>query len=347
MLLCALGVNLVCMEASNKPSGLLALRKRTAEVLYSADQNDPLTRKVDLFLIVLIALNVIAVIVASMRGMEEQFGQEFFIFEVLSVIIFTVEYVARVWSAVDNPWHDIHSHAIFGRMKYMRTPMAIIDLLAIAPFYLSFFFILDLRFLRVLRLLRIFKLTRYSPAMTLLLQVFREEAKTILAAMFVLMMLLIIASSLAFIVEHDAGHTDPDAFSSIPAAMYWAVMTMTTVGYGDVVPITPFGKLLAAIIGVVGLGMVALPAGILASGFSNALHRRRTQLQDKVADILSDGMITEEEEEEMATLLQNLNLNPADAKALIFAAHHKDDTNLLCPHCGKPINEKPNTDNGD
>lgn len=317
------------------------MRKRTAEVLYSADQTDRLTRKVDLFLIVLIALNIIAVIVESMPGMVEQYGDLFNGFEIFSVIIFTIEYAARVWSAVDNPWHAHHSHAIFGRLRYMRTPMAVIDLLAIAPFYLSFFFMLDLRFLRVLRLLRVFKLTRYSPAMTLLLQVFREEAKTIFAAMFVLMMLLIIASSLAFMAERDAVHADPDAFSSIPAAMYWAIITMTTVGYGDIVPVTPFGKLLGAIIGIVGLGMVALPAGILASGFSNALHRRRTQLEDKVTDILSDGVITEEEEEELANLLQNLNLSPADAKALIFAAENMDKTNLLCPHCGKPINEEP------
>lgn len=332
------------MKTLIKKSTLRSLRKRTAEVLYSADQNDRLTHRVDIFLMGLIALNVIAIIAESMPGMEKQYGTFFHFFDFFSVIIFTIEYAARVWSAVDNPWHDHHAHAVFGRMKYIKTPMAIIDLLAIAPFYLSFFFVLDLRFLRVLRLLRIFKLTRYSPAMTLLLQVFREEAKTIMAAMFVLMMLLIIASSLAFIAEHDAVHANPDAFSSIPAAMYWAIITMTTVGYGDVVPVTPFGKLLGATIGIVGLGMVALPAGILASGFSNALHRRRAQLEDKVTEILSDGVITTKEEEELATLLQNLNLNPADAKALIFAAHNRDKTNLLCPHCGKPINEAPHDD---
>ncbi|MDH5188338.1 MAG: ion transporter [Rhodospirillaceae bacterium] len=332
------------METLSKQYRLRALRKRTAEVLYSADPNDALTHRVDIFLIVMISLNIIAIIIESMPGLHQSYGVLFYAFEFFSVIIFSIEYVARVWSAVDNPWHDHHSHAVFGRMKYVKTPMAIIDLLAIAPFYLSFFFILDLRFLRVLRLLRVFKLTRYSPAMTLLLQVFREEAKTIMAAMFVLMMLIIIASSLAFIAEHDAVHANPDAFSSIPAAMYWAIITMTTVGYGDVVPVTPFGKLLGAVIGIVGLGMVALPAGILASGFSNALHRRRAQLEDKVTDILSDGVISDAEEEELATLLQNLNLNPADAKALIFAAHNKDKTNLLCPHCGKPINQPPHDD---
>jgi len=329
------------METLIKQSRLRNWRKRTAEILYSADPNDALTHRVDIFLIALISLNIIAIIAESMPGMHQRYGALFYGFEFFSVIVFTIEYIARIWSAVDNPWHNHHSHAVFGRIKYIKTPMAIIDLLAIAPFYFSFFFALDLRFLRVLRLLRVFKLTRYSPAMTLLLQVFREEAKTIMAAMFVLMMLLIIASSLAFIAEHDAVHANPDAFSSIPAAMYWAIITMTTVGYGDVVPVTPFGKLLGAVIGIVGLGMVALPAGILASGFSNALHRRRAQLEDKVSDILSDGVITPKEEEELATLLQNLNLNPADAKALIFAAHHKDKTNLLCPHCGKPINEDP------
>ncbi len=315
---------------------LLRLRQQTANVLFSANPDDRLTRRVDIFLILLITLNIVAVILESVHSIQEQWTQWFITFEIFSIAVFTIEYIARVWSAVDNPWRPDHAHPVRGRLRYARTYLAIIDLLAIAPFYLSVFFAIDLRFLRVLRLIRIFKLTRYSPAMTLLLQVIREEARTIGAAMFVLMMMVVIASSLAFIVEHDAGHTNAEAFSSIPAAMYWAIITMTTVGYGDIVPITVAGKVLSAFIGIIGMGMVALPAGILASGFSNALHRRREQLEEKVSDIIADGVISEQEEAELSELMHQLNLNQGDAKALLAAAHHKQKTRV-CPHCHKPL----------
>jgi len=192
-------------------------------------------------------------------------------------------------------------------------------------------------------LLRIFKLTRYSSAMTLLLQVFREESRTIFAAMFVSMLLVFVASTLAYIFEHTV---QPEVFSSIPAAMYWAIITMTTVGYGDMVPVTLVGKILGALIGILGLGMVALPAGILASGFNNALHRRRVMLEERVHDVMEDGKINAAEQEELDALVLRLNLNDVDARAIQFAVQHQHAKAAqgICPHCGKHLNEAAHND---
>ena len=324
------------MEGVAQLSTYQRARKRTAEVLYSADRDDPLTRYIDIGLIFLISLNVLAVVLESVHAIKSTAPDFFFGFEVLSVIIFTIEYFARVWSVVDNPWRPDHEHPVKGRIRYMFTWMAIVDLVAIAPFYLGILTGADLRILRALRLLRIFKLTRYSSAMTLLLQVFREETRTISAAMFVSMLLVFVASTLAYIFEHTV---QPEVFSSIPAAMYWAVITMTTVGYGDMVPITTVGKLLGALIGILGLGMVALPAGILASGFNNALHRRRVMLEERVHDAMEDGVISDEEQEELDALVRRLNLNDVDARAIQFAIQHQRAkvAQGVCPHCGKDL----------
>jgi len=324
------------MTANDQHSLYRRTRLRTAELLFTTSKDDALSRFIDIGLIVLITLNILAVVLESVKGIRLGSSEFFYAFEVFSVAVFSIEYLARVWSVIDNPWKPDHAHPISGRIKYMFTWMALIDLLAIAPFYLSFFAADDLRVLRALRLLRIFKLTRYSSAMTLLLQVFREESRTIGAAMFVSMLLVFVASTLAFVVEHEA---QPEKFSSIPAAMYWAVITMTTVGFGDIVPVTLWGKVLGAFIGIVGLAMVALPAGILASGFDNALHRRRAMLQERVQDAMKDGVISPEEEEELDKLIRHLNLNTVDANAIIYAVKHKQaqDADNRCPHCGKRL----------
>ena len=325
-------------QEATQLSAYLRARKRTAEVLYSADKDDPLTQYVDIALIVLISLNVLAVILESVDSIRQPLEAPFYYFEFFSVTVFTVEYLARVWSVIDNPWHEKRAHPLRGRVRYMFTWFALIDLLAIAPFYLSMFIGADLRILRALRLLRIFKLTRYSSAMTLLLMVFREESRTIGAAMFVSSLLMFVGATLAYIFEHKV---QPEVFSSIPAAMYWAVITMTTVGYGDIIPITPFGKLIGAMIGVVGLGMVALPAGILASGFNNALHRRRAMLEERVHDAMEDGEISDAEQVDLDQLVQHLNLNDVDARAIMFAVKHqraKKDQGI-CPHCGKALDD--------
>lgn len=334
------------MEGKAPLTAYQRARKRTAEVLYSADRNDPLTHRLDLALIFLISFNVLAVVLESVNSIKAVAPDFFYYFEVFSVVIFSLEYLARVWSVVDNPWRSEQIHPLGGRVRYMFTWMAMVDFVAIAPFYLGMLTGVDLRILRALRLLRIFKLTRYSSAMTMLFQVFREESRTILAAMFVATLLMVVASTLAFIIEHPY---QPQVFSSIPAAMYWAVVTMTTVGYGDMVPITAAGRVLGAFIGILGLGMVALPAGILASGFNNALHRRRVMLEERVHDAMVDGEINDKEQADLDALVRRLNLNDVDARAIQFAVQHQQAkvAKDICPHCGKNLSDAPSRDEGD
>jgi voltage-gated potassium channel len=214
--------------------------------------------------------------------------------------------------------------------------MALIDLLAILPFYLTLSLSVDLRFLRVVRLLRIFKLTRYSSAMTVLLSVLREESSSLFAALFVLLVLLMLASSGIYLIEHEI---QPDAFGSIPDSMWWAMATLTTVGYGDVTPITPLGKFFGGCITVIGMGMVALPAGILASAFSDYIHRSRREYKSKLSQYLRDGDVSEEEKEELEELRNNLGLSPEDAQLIFTAATRHVKRQIICPHCEQPFHD--------
>ena len=219
----------------------------------------------DWFIIGLIALNVLAVMVETVEWVEAAYGAELFWFEVFSVSIFTIEYVGRVWSAIDDPEY---TGVISGRMKFASRPLLIVDFVAILPFYLMLAGVqLDLRFLRVLRmirLIRLLKLARYSVAMQDFGTVFSDKKEELTLAFLANVMLLILTASIMFLVEHEA---QPDVFTSIPATFYWAFITLTTVGYGDITPITPVGQLLTGFIALLGIGLFALPASILASGF--------------------------------------------------------------------------------
>lgn len=292
-----------------------------------------LTRALDYSLAALILLNVVATMLETVASIEERFGGWLHAFDVFSVAVFTLEYAVRVAMCpahVSGRFRD----PIRGRLRYMLTPMAIVDLLAILPFYLGFFTTLDLRFLRVLRLFRVFKLTRYSAAMSILLGVLREEAPNFGAALFILVVILIMAASGMYLVEHDA---QPDAFGSIPAAMWWAVATLTTVGYGDVTPLTGLGKFFGALVTVVGVGMVALPAGILASAFSDHLRKRRASFRKKVAAALEDGTLTKREQRQLDEARQDLGIESEDAQRLVAGVQ----AGSVCPHCGKLPGDRP------
>jgi voltage-gated potassium channel len=307
------------------------LRRRAYEILENVP-DQPAGRLVNRLLIGLIIANVAAIVLHSVPSIGTRHEDWFRAFEWLSILIFTLEYGARVWSAVERG-DGRHKSTVKVRLRYMASPLALIDLLAILPFYLSFMLPADLRFMRVFRLLLIFKLTRYHPSMSLLGRVVRDEAGPIAAALFVLATLLVAAASFAYLAEHEA---QPLVFASIPDAMWWAIVTMTTVGYGDMVPVTPLGKLIGGFIAIIGLGMVALPAGLLASGFSEQLHQRKRAFEKEVRRLLSDGVISADERTQLEEMRDKLGLTDHQA-AEIFAliAHRRGAAH--CPHCGHSL----------
>ncbi len=165
-------------------------------------------------------------------------------------------------------------HPLFGRIKYFFTPFAIVDLLAILPFYLPRLISVDLRFLRALRLIRLFrvlKMARYNDAIATLKNVILKKREELMVTVFTVFIFLILLSSAVYLVENPV---QPDVFPDIPTAMWWGVVTMTTVGYGDIYPITALGRIFAAIVSILGVGLFALPAGFLASGFSEEIQKK-------------------------------------------------------------------------
>ncbi len=313
---------------------MINVRLRTHEILELARPGDRGSRGFDVFIITLIALNILAIALESVSALRLQYGAYFFGFEVVSVLVFSVEYLLRIWSCVEMRG-GIYSTPFAGRLRYALTPLLLIDLLAILPFYLAMFFAVDLRFLRALRLLRIFKLTRYSPAMNMLLTVLRNEARTIGAACFILMIVLILASSGIYLFEHSV---QPESFGSIPAALWWAVATLTTVGYGDVTPVTVGGKMFGIFIMIIGVGMVALPAGILASAFSEQSRKHREDYTEQVEAALEDGELSAEELRQLEFTRRTLGLREEDAEQIRLRKAREDERRVpTCPHCHKPL----------
>jgi voltage-gated potassium channel len=250
------------------------IRKRTYEVLEQASKGDLLSKIVDFFIISLIIFNIVCVILETVGSLHTKYNKLFTNLETFSVIVFTIEYLARIWSCtIEKKFKE----PVFGRIRFMFTFLAVVDLLAILPFYLPMLIAVDLRFIRALRLfrlVRVFKIGRYSQSMKNFARVIEDKKEELVISFSIILILIVIASSLMFYVEHEK---QPEAFSSIPKAMWWAVTALTTVGYGDVYPITPLGKFLGSLISLLGIGMFALPAGILASGFTEIIRSRRKQ----------------------------------------------------------------------
>ncbi len=296
------------------------IRKRLWQILEKGNETDRASVYTDIFLITLIILNIIAVILETVDSIYSAYSFYFIIFERSSTFIFLVEYILRVWVSIEdiNKKNKISNFLI--RVKYIGSWPAIIDLLAVLSGLLPMIFEIDLRILRALRMLRLLKFSRYFKVMNLLLGVLKEERQSFLAAMFLLTIAMLIASTGIYIFEKDA---QPDKFGSIPEAMWWAVATLTTVGYGDVTPITAMGKIFGALITIIGIGTVALPSGILASGFSDQLKRRKNTYEKELSIAMQDGIITKKERVKLEKIAGDMNLSVDQIK--IMEKRLKDD----------------------
>lgn len=306
------------------PDPYLRLRRRLYHLLESHSGFAP--RLINSLLMLLIFANVVAEVVESVEEVANQYAAFFQDFEVISVTIFTVEYLLRLWVAPENPQF---ADARFPRLAFARSGLAIIDILAIAPFYLGMFVDIDGRVLRGLRLFRVFKLTRYSSSMDLLATVVKKELPSITSALFVMSILIVLAASGIYAVEREV---QPDEFSSIPAALWWATVTLTTVGYGDVVPMTVGGRVFGMLLMLTGVGMAALPAGILAAGYSRELQLRREEYEEELMDAMSDGEIDRDEAAELEVLRNQLGLTEREARKVLAQLHPS-----RCPHCGNQL----------
>lgn len=221
---------------------------------------------------ILILLNVVAIILESFKELRLKYHEYFFWFELFSVMIFTVEYFFRIWNAyIENKQKNKFTSVV----KYIFSTLAIIDLIAILPFYLPLLIPFDLRFVRILRmvrLLRILKFNRYSNSLKLLSDVIKDKRVDLTITIFITFLLLLFASTMMYYIETDI---QPELFPDILSSFWWAIATLTTVGYGDIYPITSMGKFIAGIIALLGIGLVALPTGILSSAFIERINKSK------------------------------------------------------------------------
>ncbi|WP_350334825.1 cyclic nucleotide-gated ion channel [Coralliovum pocilloporae] len=287
-----------------------SIRRRVFDLLERNAADDQASLWLNRGLVILIVLNVLAIILETVPRFEARFQAWFFWFEVGSILIFTMEFLARFWVS------DLHRHhrdrgPWRARLSYLLQPFAIIDLLAIAPFYISVLFPgLDLRVLRLFRLVRFLKLTRYSPGLQSIANAIRSERHALHACLIVMIGLVLTASTLIYLVEHKA---QPEVFSSIPAAMWWALATLTTVGYGDIVPVTMAGKIVGGVVMIFGLAMFALPIGLVATAFAREIHRRDFVVTwTMVARVPLFGDLSASEISEIMQLLQARNVRSGD-----------------------------------
>lgn len=247
------------------------VRHRVWQLLEVAEKGDRTSHVIDVFMLSLIFLNVAAVVAQSVGHLESRYEGLFTAFEVFSVAIFTLEYLARLWACTAA---ERFSGPIVGRVRFFFRPGNLIDLIAFAPAYLPFFGG-DTRAVRVFRLMRIFRvarLGRYSHSVGFLGRIIRSRKEEFIVSGFFMAMLVTIASTLMYHLENGA---QPDKFADIPTTMWWTMATITTVGYGDVYPITAAGRLLASGVAVIGIGMFALPTAVFGSGFLEEMQRRR------------------------------------------------------------------------
>ena len=297
-------------------------RRRIFDLLNPNDRFGRSSNAFNIFIVFLVLVNVLAASLETVEGLHETYGKIFSLIEIFSVLIFSIEYIFRFWSISEGRKYPTRYHFLFSFDS-------VVDLLAVVPFYLGYLFGVDLRALIALRLLRLLKLIRYFEPLAILATVLKTEFRAFMAAMSVLMILVFVASTGIYFFEKQA---QPDVFGSIPQSMWWAIVTLTTLGYGDVVPITMAGKVFSAMITILSLGTVALPAGMLASRFSEELRKRKNSLNSHISVLAMDGTLSSSDRGILEAYREQLCLSEDDMQKLL---DEREKSKVSCLLCGK------------
>jgi voltage-gated potassium channel len=297
--------------------GAAGIRRYLATMFEDEEPRSAVTRAFDAALALLIIVNVSCVILESVESIRRYLASTFDFVENASTAVFAVEYVLRVWASIDLS-EPGYRDPLWGRLRYMRSFFALIDLVSVLPAVLGFFGAADLRVIRLLRLLRMLKLVRHSTTFGLLFAVLREESRSITALLFVLLLTVTISGSLMYMLENEV---QPDVFTSIPVAMWWAIETLTTVGYGDIVPMTIAGRVVGGSVSIIGIGTLALFSGLITVGFLDQLRTWREQ-HGKTHVVLAEKSIA---------IVQDFSMTE------IKGAREDASQPSVCPHCGAAL----------
>ena len=308
-----------------------SFRQKLHALVWPSEYGGRLHDYFDTFIMVWVVVSVVAVVLESVASVHYVLNLEFIILDTIAVGVFSIEYLLRMYTVVESP---NHKHAFFGRLKYAKTGNAIVDLLAVLPFFLEAFLhhLFDLRFLRVFRLLRLLKLTKYTGSTQTLVTVIVREWPVMSASVFIMMLLVVLTASLGYLFEHEA---QPDKFEHIPASIYWAVITLASVGYGDISPVTPIGRAMTIILAILGIGIFAIPSAILASAFSDQLRIERETLLNELREIMKDGTVSEEEQAFIDQEAKRLHVSPEEVDRLLEEIRREQE--LIDEHAGIPL----------
>jgi voltage-gated potassium channel Kch len=296
-------------------------RQKMHALVFPSNYGGNLHHIFDTFIVVWVIVSVLAVILESVHSIHYMLNIEFIILDAVAVSIFSLEYAMRLYCCVEDPRFK---NPVFGRLRHAKSASTLIDMMAILPFFLEVFLhhLFDLRFLRVFRLLRLLKLTRYTGATATLTKVIVREWPVMAASAFIMLLLVVLTASLGYLFEHDA---QPDKFENIPQSIYWAVITLASVGYGDISPVTPMGRLMTIILALMGIGIFAIPAALLSSAFSDQLRIERETLKNELYEMLADGVISDEEADVIHREAKRLHLSEEEVKRLMVKARQERD----------------------
>jgi len=294
-----------------EPSDIYKLKRRTFEIL-DGTVHDSASKACEIFIALLVIANVLAIILESLQNLHDAYAHYFHWFDVASVMVFSAEFILRVWSS-GAKYPEEPGSAWQGRREYLFSGFGIIDFVSTAPFYLQLLFPgADLRVLRMFRLMRIFKLSRYNSAMDDLLEAIKSEKESFSSALFLMFISCLLFSSLMYLIEN---HDQPDVFPSIPAAMHWFMITIIS-GWGNVDPVSFLGVVMVVFTQILAIALAAILTGVVATAYSAQVQRREAVYEMEVREVLADGVLSAEEKAKLKALQARFGMTDEQVAAI-------------------------------